>query len=215
MKKKKNFPDPRLTTEEGLLAIGGDLSPGMLLEAYYSGIFPWFKEQGLIHWFCPPQRMVLFPSKVKVSASMKQVMRPRKFHCTFNEAFEQVITTCAQWHSARSGSTWIDADFISAYTVLHRLGHARSVEVWQQEKLVGGLYGITVGKIFCGESMFSRVSNASKAALIHLCRAGGYELIDCQIPTVHLASMGAEVISRSRFLGLLMEFSGKSNEREE
>lgn len=201
-----DFPDPRTADEDGLVAIGGDLSPERLLAAYRSGIFPWFQREGIVFWFCPIQRLVLFPEEVKVSRSMKQMLSSKRFTVTENRAFREVITGCAAHHEATKQSTWIDPMFIRAYCEMHRLGYARSIEVWEGEKLVGGLYGITTGQLFSGESMFSRVSNASKVALIHLCREGGYKLIDCQVPTHHLQSMGARVVHRDHFLKLVRQY---------
>ncbi|MCY7409240.1 MAG: leucyl/phenylalanyl-tRNA--protein transferase [Chitinophagales bacterium] len=197
------FPSQQQTEPDGLLAIGGDLSEERLLLAYRSGIFPWFSYEGIIHWFCPPQRMVLFPASIKISKSMKQVLNSGIFNFTQDKDFEGVIKNCSYTHSLNDGGTWIDDDFIQAYMKMHQIGHAHSIEVWQDDILVGGLYGMVIGKIFCGESMFSKVSNASKAALIHICRSNNFSLIDCQVSNDHLISMGAEVISRKRFLEIL------------
>jgi len=206
MNKKSIFPDPRKTTTSGLLAVGGNLSPQWLLQAYSSGIFPWFRDEGLIHWYCPPQRMILIPSEIKISRSLRQVIRSNKFSITEDKAFKEVILQCAEMHAMDKGQTWIDDSFIEAYVKMHELGYAHSVEVWEQENLVGGLYGIALGKIFCGESMFSISSNASKVALVYLCETNNYSMIDCQVPTVHLQSMGACVISRDDFLSLLKKY---------
>jgi leucyl/phenylalanyl-tRNA--protein transferase len=194
------FPDPRKTDRDGLLAVGGDLSSERLLLAYRSGIFPWFSDAGIIHWFCPPQRMVLFPGELKISRSMKKILNAGKFSVTEDRAFEAVIQNCAHQHTLTKGGTWIDDDFISAYTRLYQLGHAHSIEVWFEGKLAGGLYGIAIGKMICGESMFSIVDNASKIAIIHLCRNKNYSMLDCQVPTAHLQRLGAKVISREEFL---------------
>ncbi|HYV93079.1 MAG TPA: leucyl/phenylalanyl-tRNA--protein transferase [Chitinophagales bacterium] len=204
------FPDPQLANREGLLAIGGDLKPEWLLLAYRSGIFPWFSDGGIIHWFCPAHRFVLFPDEIKISHSLRQILNSKKFGVTEDKEFEAVIHSCAQVHTYTKGNTWIDDDFISAYIKMHELGHAHSLEVWDHETLVGGLYGIVIGpqdssqkKIFCGESMFSVESNASKVALVHLCRSKKYEMIDCQIYTEHLEKMGAKLIPREKFLMLV------------
>lgn len=197
------FPDPHLADEDGLLAIGGDLSAARLLLAYESGIFPWFMQEGVIFWFCPPERMVLFPEELHISKSMQQLLRSDKFRITTNQAFSRVIHLCAQVHERQQSATWINADFISAYNRLHTMGHAVSIECWQQQKLAGGLYGISMGKVFCGESMFALQPNASKAALIELCKSRKYEMIDCQVETNHLASMGARKISRAAYLKIL------------
>ena len=199
------FPDAEHAMEDGLLAVGGDLAPGRLVLAYRSGIFPWFMQEGMIFWFSPPARMVLYPDKLHISRSMKRLLRSGKFEVTTNQSFEQVIRMCAEVHTRLHGETWISDDFISAYCELHRMGIAQSVEVWQHGKLAGGIYGLVIGKIFCGESMFSLAANASKVALIHLCMYGGYSLIDCQVETNHLISMGAQHISRQEYLKLLQQ----------
>ena len=197
------FPDPGESTDDGLIAIGGDMSPERLLLAYRNGIFPWFRKEGYPFWFCPEERMVLFPNELHVSRSMKKVMRSGRFQVTEDRAFEEVIRACAEVHEQIDFDTWIDDEFIRAYTQLHHLGYAHSIEVWEEEKLVGGMYGISIGKIFCGESMFSRASNTSKMALIHVCESKRYTLIDCQVPTPHLASMGARLVSRDAFLKMI------------
>jgi leucyl/phenylalanyl-tRNA--protein transferase len=206
MNKKRIFPDPRRTTTDGLLAVGGNLSPEWLLQAYRSGIFPWFRDQELIHWYCPLQRMILIPSEIKTSRSLRQVIRSNKFLVTEDKAFTEVIQNCAAIHEMDKGQTWIDDSFIDAYVKMHELGYAHSIEVWERKELVGGLYGITVGKMFCGESMFSKASNASKVALVYLCQIKNYSMIDCQVPTAHLQSMGARIISRDDYLHFLNKF---------
>jgi leucyl/phenylalanyl-tRNA--protein transferase len=194
------FPDITEADEDGLVAVGGDLSTERLLLAYRSGIFPWFMEQGLVFWFSPPERFVLLPDEVHISHSMKQVIRKGNFTITENYAFRAVIEHCAAVNQWKAGSTWISEEFIESYTQLHHLGHAKSVEVWEGDSLVGGLYGVEVGNIFCGESMFSLRSNASKLALIYLCKTARYKLIDCQVHTPHLASMGAKMVDRGVFI---------------
>ena len=179
------------------------LSTKRLLLAYQSGIFPWFIEEGLPFWFCPPERFFLFPEAIKISRSMKQLIRQEKFSVTKNQSFKKVIENCAAIHQFKTGSTWISEEFIRSYLELHKRGKAKSIEVWENGKLVGGLYGVEVGNVFCGESMFSIQANTSKLALIHLCRTGRYKLIDCQMPTAHLESMGARIISRDSFLNEL------------
>lgn len=201
------FPDPEQADESGLLAIGGNLSPGTLLKAYSSGIFPWYNEDEPICWFSPEERCVIFTDKIKVSKSMRQLLRKNVFTITCNQAFEQVIEHCAGVFRPDQDGTWIVAEMQQAYKQMHALGHATSIEVWQNEQLVGGLYGIEQGAVFCGESMFSLVPNASKAALIHLCSDYGYALIDCQVENPHLLSMGAEIIGRHQFLELLHTYS--------
>lgn len=199
-----HFPDPELTDAEGLLAIGGDLSPQMLVNAYRIGAFPWFNENDPILWWCPDPRLVLFPKEVKVSKSMKQVLKKGGFTFSINQDFEGVIKACSVLRVEEG--TWISPEMIDAYVQLHYLGLANSAEVWQNDALVGGLYGVQLGKVFYGESMFSMVSNASKAALIYWCLhclSAGIELIDCQQSTAHLKSMGAKEISRKEFLSLL------------
>jgi len=197
------FPDPEQADESGLLAVGGNLEPDTLLKAYRSGIFPWYNEDEPICWFSPEERCVIFKDKIKISKSMRQILKKEVFTITRNQAFEQVITHCAGTPRPDQDGTWIVADMQNAYKKMHTLGYASSIEVWQNEKLVGGLYGIEQGAVFCGESMFSLVPNASKAALIHLCTSYNYALIDCQVENPHLMSMGAEILSRQLFLELL------------
>ncbi|MEO6168163.1 MAG: leucyl/phenylalanyl-tRNA--protein transferase [Chitinophagales bacterium] len=207
------FPDPDQADEEGLLAIGGDLSPERLLLAYQKGIFPWFMEDGIIFWFCPPRRMVLFPKELHISKSMKEVLRSKKFRVTENEAFKKVIQMCAKVHARTKSVTWISDEFIAAYSKLHQQGHALSIEVWENDYLSGGLYGVVVGNIFCGESMFSLVPNSSKVALIEICRSEKYSHIDCQVVTNHLTRMGARNISRNAYLKLLEQASSLKPKR--
>jgi leucyl/phenylalanyl-tRNA--protein transferase len=197
------FPDPALAEEDGLLAIGGDLRPERLMLAYKNGIFPWYSDDDPILWYSPHGRFVLLPHELHISKSMKQLMRSGKFTITFNKAFADVIKACASAPRVDQDGTWITDDMQQAYIKLHELGVAHSVEVWLGDELVGGLYGIETGHVFCGESMFSRVSNASKAALVTLCQSGKYQLIDCQVHTDHLASMGAKMISRDEYLTFL------------
>jgi leucyl/phenylalanyl-tRNA---protein transferase len=199
------FPDPELAEEDGLLAVGGDLSTERLLLAYQNGIFPWYSEDDPILWFSPHERFVLYPDELKLSKSMKQVLRSGKFTITENQNFEEVIAACSIVEREGQDGTWITVDMKAAYIELHKKGYAHSIEVWQQGKLVGGLYGIKIGKVFCGESMFSLAANASKTALIHLCQSGLYSLIDCQVHTGHLASMGAGFISRDEYMGVLQD----------
>lgn len=199
-----DFPDPALAHEDGLLAIGGDLSVERLVLAYKSGIFPWYSYGQPILWWSPDPRFVLYPEKLRISKSMRQVLRKSSFKVTFNEAFNEVITACAQVTREGQEDTWLTKEMIEAYNELYSNGYARSVEVWQDNQLVGGLYGVDVKNgIFCGESMFAKVSNASKVALIHFIQNSQYKLIDCQIQTNHLESLGAEYISRKDFLKYL------------
>ncbi|MBT8303020.1 MAG: leucyl/phenylalanyl-tRNA--protein transferase [Bacteroidia bacterium] len=197
---KLEFPDISQATEDGLLAVGGDLSPERLLLAYQKGIFPWFETSQPILWWSPNPRMVMFPEELKVSKSMKKLLRQSEFEVTFNKAFKEVITECAVAERQDQHGTWITKEMIEAYTKLHELGHARSVEVWKDDKLVGGLYGVDLGTVFCGESMFAKVSNASKFGFISFIQNTKYELIDCQVYTDHLASLGARQIPREEFL---------------
>lgn len=205
------FPPLRAALKEpnGLLAVGGDLSAERLLAAYRQGIFPWYEDPQPILWWSPDPRAVLIPAKLHVSRSLQKQLQRQAFSVTFDKAFRRVIRGCATLDQTRSG-TWITRDMLNAYIQMHELGWAHSVEVWQDQELVGGLYGMCIGRVFFGESMFSRVSNASKIALATLCpwlQAQGVELIDCQVGNPHLYSMGAEDISRQEFselLGLLV-----------
>ncbi|WP_299589949.1 leucyl/phenylalanyl-tRNA--protein transferase [Mucilaginibacter sp.] len=194
------FPDPELAEDDGLLAVGGDLSIDRLLLAYQNGIFPWYSEDEPILWFSPHERFVLYPEELKISKSMHRVLNSGTFTVTTNQCFEKVIAACSQMERNGQDGTWITAGMQAAYIELHHKGYAHSVEVWQDDNLVGGLYGVRVGHVFCGESMFSKVSNASKTALIYLCNSGLYKLIDCQVYTAHLASMGAKMISRGEYV---------------
>ncbi|MGM1428009.1 leucyl/phenylalanyl-tRNA--protein transferase [Sphingobacterium lactis] len=197
------FPHPSLADEDGLLAVGGDLRTERLLLAYENAIFPWYSEDTPILWYAPHDRFVLYPQRLKISKSMQQVLRCRKFRVSCDTAFDRVIQYCASVSRKDQDGTWIVDDMQQAYSKLHREGFAHSIEVWQGEELVGGLYGVQVGKVFCGESMFSLVSNASKVALIFLAQRFGLELIDCQIPSEHLERMGAETISQKEYLHIL------------
>jgi len=198
-----HFPDPALAEPDGLLAIGGDLHPERLMEAYRQGIFPWYSDDLPILWYSPHERFVLFPEELKISKSMRRVLRSGQFHISCNHAFAQVIAECASQPRRGQDGTWITADMQQAYLALHRLGKAHSIETWHNGNLVGGLYGVAVGQLFCGESMFSKEANASKAALISLCQSGAYRLIDCQVYTNHLASMGARMVSRATYMDYL------------
>ena len=193
------FPDTELADEDGLLAVGGDLSPERLILAYKNGIFPWFSDDTPILWYAPHERFVLFPENLKVSKSMRKLLKSGKFEITFDAAFPEVIRACASISREDQLGTWITNDMQNAYIELFELGFAHSVEVWENKQLVGGLYGIEVNSVFCGESMFSKVSNASKAALISLCQNRNYKLIDCQIHSDHLESLGAEFINMNQF----------------
>jgi leucyl/phenylalanyl-tRNA--protein transferase len=200
------FPPADNANADGLLAVGGDLSPERLLLAYKSGIFPWFNDDSLILWWSPDPRMVLFPHKIRVSKSMRQIMSGTRFTLSRNKCFKEVLEACAEIERMGQEGTWITNSMKEAYLRLHDLGFAKSYEVWENEKLVGGLYGIDLGQVFCGESMFSKANNASKFAFINLARdleGRNYNFIDCQVYTKHLASLGAEEIPRKEFLKLL------------
>ena len=200
------FPSPEQASDEGIVAVGGDLKPERVMLAYRKGIFPWFESDDFLLWWSPDPRMVLFPDQVKISKSMRAVLRKKQFEVTFNKAFDGVVEACAKVKRFGQNGTWITPGLMEVYSTLHTQGHAHSVEVWEEGVLVGGLYGIDLGTVFCGESMFSKANNASKVALISLAKElkkNKYKLIDCQVPTQHLASMGAESISRSEFLTYL------------
>lgn len=200
------FPDVEQANEEGLLAVGGDLSPERLLLAYQNGIFPWFNEDSLILWWSPDPRMVLFPRNIKISKSMRKVLRDQRFRLTTNTCFETVMEHCSTVKREGQDGTWITDEMRKAYLSLHDLGFAKSYEVWEDDNLVGGLYGVDLGTIFCGESMFSLKDNASKFAFIKLAvelEEKNYQLIDCQLYTNHLASLGAIEIPRREFIQFL------------
>jgi leucyl/phenylalanyl-tRNA--protein transferase len=200
-------PETAMLKPNGLLAVGGDLSLKRLLSAYQQGIFPWFSEGDPICWWSPNPRMVLFPDELKISRSLRKYLKQEHFSFSYNQDFSAVIRSCALPRHNET-ETWITQDMINAYIQLHQAGYAHSVEVWQNNQLVGGLYGVGYCPIFSGESMFSLVSNASKAALVYLVntiKEQGYQLIDCQMHTPHLASMGAREIDRKIFLNYLRE----------
>lgn len=200
------FPDPKYAPKEGLLAAGGDLSPQRLLLAYHYGIFPWYNEGEPILWWSPDPRFVLYPKAIKISKSMRKVLRNGGFELRFDTAFEEVLNNCAATKRAGQEGTWLIPEMQAAYLRLHQYGYAHSVEAWKDGQLVGGLYGVSLGRCFFGESMFAKTSNASKVALIGLAQeldARGFELIDCQDETKHLTSMGATFIERSAFLNFL------------
>ncbi len=200
------FPHPSLADDDGLLAIGGDLSTKRLLLAYQHGIFPWFSTETPILWYAPHERFILDPKELKITKSMRQFIRNSSFRTTHNTAFTEVIDQCATIERKDQQGTWITTDMQEAYIRLHTLGYAHSIETYDDSgSLVGGLYGIQIGSIFCGESMFSNASNASKLALIYLCQQFNFELIDCQIYSEHLASLGATFISGSAYYELLQK----------
>ena len=200
------FPPPHLATEDGLLAVGGDLSQKRLLLAYHMGIFPWFSNNEPILWWSPDPRFVLYPHEIKVSKTLKKVIKKDMFSVTMDLAFNEVINQCAQVRLGKNQGTWIVKDMIDAYCNLHESGFAHSVEVWLQGDLVGGLYGVSLGTCFFGESMFTLVSNASNVGLVKLVehlKELSFDLIDCQVPTEHLIRFGARQIPRMRFLNQL------------
>jgi len=199
------FPAPELAEENGLLAVGGDLSAHRLLLAYSMGIFPWYSEGDPILWWSPDPRLVLFPHEIKISRSLRQTINKDLFKVTMDHAFEEVICTSAALHGKNDGDTWITREMIDAYILLHNSGYAHSVEAWSQGKLVGGLYGISLGSAFFGESMFTKKSNASKVAFVKLVEQlakWDFSLIDCQVTTQHLTTFGAREIPRAEFLEL-------------
>jgi leucyl/phenylalanyl-tRNA--protein transferase len=204
-----NFPDPREADSEGIVAVGGDLSVATLLTAYQQGIFPWYNDHQPILWWCPDPRFVLYPDDLKVSKSMRPFFNQKKYTVSFDTAFPSVMTACrAIRRQGQPGGSWITDDMIIGYTDLHDAGYAHSVEVWEDNVLVGGLYGVALGKMFFGESMFTLRPNASKMGFITLVQSlkkRGYQLIDCQQETGHLASLGAQSIKRTEFLDKLKD----------
>ncbi len=210
------FPPPYLADENGLLAVGGDLSPQRLVEGYKLGIFPWYNPDEPILWWSPDPRFVLYPNEIKISKSMKQILRSDRFQVTFDQDFIGVISGCKEAHRPGQPGTWISDEIIEAYSTLHQKGFIHSVEVWQKNKLVGGLYGGCIGSCFFGESMFSKVSNASKTGFIILVQnlqKHGFELIDCQVHSSHLESLGAKNISREAFLKYIFHSKNKKLEK--
>jgi len=215
LKNDPNEPFPplseALTEPDGLLAAGGDLSPKRLLNAYRHGIFPWYNEGEPILWWSPDPRCVLFPENLKISRSLRKTLRKQLFEIRMDTVFSDVMKACAESRKNQSG-TWITNDMYQAYNHMHELGYAHSIECWQDNKLVGGLYGIAIGQVFFGESMFSKKPDASKVALVHLCehlKQNNFKLIDSQVHTSHMESMGAEMISRSEFENLVKEYTNR------
>ena len=206
LSKELFFPPVSEANSDGILAIGGDLSPERLQLAYKSGIFPWFEEGEPVFWWSPNPRMVLFLDELVVSKSMRNILNRNIFKVTFNQNFRAVISNCQKIKREGQNGTWITNDMMEAYCKLHELGIAKSVEVWQNEELVGGLYGIDLGHFFCGESMFSKVPNASKVAFITLAnqlKKDNYNLLDCQVYNEHLESLGCREIEREKFMRIL------------
>jgi leucyl/phenylalanyl-tRNA--protein transferase len=200
-----SFPPPALAEPDGLLAMGGDLTPERLLLAYQNGIFPWYEGNHIL-WWCPDPRFVLFPQDIKVHKNIRRMMRSNEFEFTINKAFREVIHHCKKIHRPGQDGTWITNEMERAFIHMHELGHATSAEVWKDGELVGGVYGMKLGKVFFGESMFSRVSNASRYAFIRyvqLLQEEGIELVDCQVYTEYLESLGAKMIERKDFIRLL------------
>ena len=200
------FPSAGSASKEGIVAIGGDLDPNRILKAYKNGIFPWFENDDHLVWWSPDPRMVLFPEKLKISKSTKKLLKENFFKVTFNQSFDEVVDSCAKVKRFGQNGTWITNGLKKAYSKLHNMGYAYSVEVWKDYELVGGLYGIDLGDVFCGESMFTKANNASKIGFVHLVKEltkNKYKLIDCQVPSAHLKSLGAEEVSRKEFLKYL------------
>jgi len=208
------FPNPEHADADGLVGISRDLNPERLIEAYKQGIFPWFEQDDFFFWFCPNPRMVLYPHKLKVQRSMRPLFNQNVFHVSFDTCFEDVVRHCATIPRGPENQSWISENFVIAYKTLHEKGVAHSVEVWQNNTLVGGLYGICLGAVFFGESMFSRVPNASKFGFITLVQwleKHGIQMIDCQVHTTYLSSLGAEEIKRDVFLKQLKDLYTKQN----
>ena len=217
---KTTFPDVSLALREpdGLLAVGGDLSVERLVYAYAHGIFPWYSEGQPVLWWSPDPRMVMYPSEIKVSRSLAKKIRQQSFKVTFDQNFTNVISACSKPRfekGVEQNETWILDEMIDAYSKLHEAGYAHSVECWHENNLVGGLYGVAIGNVFFGESMFSRVSDASKIAFVFLSKQlekWGFKLIDCQVYTAHLESLGAKMISRKKFITLLNQYAVNNSE---
>jgi leucyl/phenylalanyl-tRNA--protein transferase len=201
-----DFPSPETATEDGIVCLGGNLSPGMLLSAYSQGLFPWFSENEPILWWSPDPRFVVFPEEAHASSSMKKILRQGRFELKFDASFREVIRACSSAKRPGQRGTWITGAMIEGYCRLHELGYAHCAEAWSEGRLAGGLYGVSLGRIFFGESMFSRVPNASKAAFLFLAsflRSRGFGLIDSQVYTAHVASLGGRAIPRAEYLARL------------
>ena len=197
------FPSPHFASKEGLLAVGGDLSQKRLLMAYRMGIFPWFSDNEPIMWWSPDPRLVLFPEEIRISKTLRKIIKKKRFRVTMDTAFVQVINHCAQVRLQNNQETWIVKEMIDAYCKLHEAGFAHSVEAWHKGELAGGLYGVSLGRCFFGESMFTQVSNASNIALVKLVEyliSFSFDMLDCQVTTEHLIRFGAKEIERVRFL---------------
>lgn len=201
-----SLPDPQTALDDGLLAFGGDLLPETLVKAYRKGVFPWYGEDEVIKWYCPKRRFVLIPGEEKVSRSMNKILKSNAFRVTIDRCFDEVINSCRTIDRKGQADTWITGPLQESFIQLHKEDYAHSVEVWQDERLVGGLYGLAIGKAFFGESMFSSVSNASKAGFLLLAKwlnSEGFHFIDCQIYTEYLASLGAKFVSGKTFESML------------
>lgn len=212
--KELEFPNPLHASEDGLLAVGGDLSPERLLFAYENAIFPWYSDDEPILWWSPNPRFILLADEIRVSRSMKKFMKKESYHVSYDKVFADVIEACATVKRGDGNGTWITEEMKEAYINLHKLGYAHSVECWCGEDLVGGLYGVSIGKAFFGESMFSKQDNASKTAFINLVeklKEHDFEIIDCQVYTKHLESLGAKQIEREEFLDKLKLVVGKES----
>ena len=203
------FPDPRTAPGDRPLAVGGDLGIERLIRAYRRGIFPWYSEGGPILWWSPDPRAVIVPAELRISRRLRRRLRRNEFRTTENAAFDEVVRGCAAPRGDGESGTWITPDMREAYSALHAAGHARSIECWREGALAGGVYGVEVGSVFCGESMFSRVPDASKVALAFLC-AKGYALIDCQVPNEHLLRIGARLVPRREYLAVLAHCAGST-----
>lgn len=213
LSKRLSFPPPHLAIKEGLLAVGGDLSPERIMLAYRNGIFPWYSPGEPILWWSPDPRLVLYPDELRISRSLRKVIKKKTFHITFDRSFQNVIQACADAKRSYGEGTWITDEMKAAYCELHRQGYAHSVEAWQGDNLVGGLYGLAIGRAFFGESMFSRVSNASKVAFVNLVenlKGMKFSIIDCQVRTTHLIRFGAREIPRKLFLDQVGKAVGRS-----
>ncbi len=200
------FPSPSLAEESGLLAVGGDLSESRLLNAYKKGIFPWYSDGDPILWWSPDPRLIMKPENFILSRSLKQTLKKNTFRITMDTAFREVIESCSEVHEKKAGDTWITRDMINAYIDLHDAGYAHSIEAWKENELAGGLYGVSLGSAFFGESMFTKTSNASKAAfaaLVFQMSSWKFSFIDCQVTTKHLLSLGASEVPRDEFLNML------------